>query len=140
MEALRQPLEDHVVTISRAQGTLTFPASFILVGAMNPCPCGYYGDDRHPCTCSMSSIQRYQKRISGPLMDRIDIHLEVQRVPYQKLTAIEGGEKSAVIRARIEAARDRQQARFEKLGKSGLLANGDMGPAEVQAFCKLDEA
>jgi magnesium chelatase family protein len=88
----------------------------------------------------MSSIQRYQKRISGPLMDRIDIHLDVQRVPYQKLTAIEGGEKSAVIRARIEAARERQRARFEKLGKPGLLANGDMGPAEVQSFCKLDDA
>ena len=95
----------------------------------------------------MSSIQRYQKRISGPLMDRMalcarctnDIHLDVQRMPYQKLTAIEGGVKSAVIRDRIEAARERQQARFTKLGKPGLLANGDMGPAEVQAFCKLDD-
>ena len=138
LEAMRQPLEDHVVTISRAQGTLTFPASFILVGAMNPCPCGYYGDDRHPCTCSMSSIQRYQQRISGPLMDRIDIHLEVQRVPYQKLTAMEGGETSASIRARIEAARQRQHARFAKLDKPGMIANGDMGPAEVQTYCKLD--
>ena len=109
LESLRQPLEDHVVTISRAQGTLTFPANFILVAAMNPCPCGYYGDDRHPCTCSMSAIQRYQKRISGPLMDRIDIHLEVQRVPYQKLTTLESSERSAVIRSRIEATRTRQQ-------------------------------
>ncbi len=86
----------------------------------------------------MSSIQRYQQRISGPLMDRIDIHLEVQRVPYQKLTAMEGGETSASIRARIEAARQRQHARFAKLDKPGMIANGDMGPAEVQTYCKLD--
>ena len=140
LESLRQPLEDHVITISRAQGTLTFPANFILVAAMNPCPCGYYGDDRHPCTCSMSAIQRYQKRISGPLMDRIDIHLEVQSVPYQKLTALESSERSAAIRARIEAARVRQQERFARQDKPDLLTNGDMGPAEVQAYCKLDEA
>ena len=108
---------------------------------MNPCPCGYYGDDRHPCTCSMSSIQRYQKRISGPLMDRIDIHLEVQRVPYQKLTALEGGETlcqhpQRASKRRAHASRNASPARRSP----DLLANGDMGPAEVQTFCKLDDA
>ncbi len=140
LETLRQPLEDHIVTISRATGSLTFPANFVLVAAMNPCPCGYYGDDRHECTCSMSAIQRYQGRISGPLMDRIDIHLTVQRVPYQKLTSLDGGETSATIRRRIEGARRRQQERFAPLDKPNLLVNGDMGPAEVQQFCALDEA
>ena len=140
LETLRQPLEDHVVTISRATGSLTFPASFVLVGAMNPCPCGYYGDDRHECACSMSAIQRYQGRISGPLMDRIDIHLTVQRVPYQKLSSLDGGETSAAIRGRIETARRRQHERFAQVGKPNLLVNGDMGPAEVQQFCVLDEA
>ena len=88
LETLRQPLEDRVVTISRASGSLTFPASFVLIAALNPCPCGYFGDPQKECTCSMSLVHRYQKRISGPLMDRIDIHLEVQRVPFQKLSAL----------------------------------------------------
>lgn len=88
----------------------------------------------------MSMVQRYQKRISGPLMDRIDIHLDVMRVPFQKLAALEGGESSAVIRARVEAARKVQQARFAELGKPSVCINGDMGPAEVQTFCQIDEA
>ena len=83
---MRQPLEDKVVTISRAQGSLTFPANFQLIAAMNPCPCGYYGDPVKPCTCSNQVIQKYQKRISGPLLDRIDIHVEVPRIEYQKLS------------------------------------------------------
>lgn len=140
LETLRQPLEDRVVTISRASGSLTFPASFVLIAAMNGCPCGYFGDDRRECTCSMGMVQRYQKRISGPLMDRIDIHLDVTRVPFQKLADLEGGESSDVIRARVEAARTIQEARFTPLGKPNLLVNGDMGPAEVQKFCQLDEA
>ncbi|HRW51225.1 MAG TPA: YifB family Mg chelatase-like AAA ATPase, partial [Caldilinea sp.] len=133
LETLRQPLEDKVVTISRASGSLTFPAAFQAIAAMNPCPCGYFGDDRQQCTCSMSAVQRYQQRISGPLLDRIDIHLDMVRVPFQKLASLEGGEDSATIRARVEAARKVQEARFVKWGKPGVLVNGDMGPAEVQA-------
>ncbi len=139
LETLRQPLEDRVVTISRASGSLTFPANFVLVAALNPCPCGYYGDDRNECTCSMGMVQRYQKRISGPLMDRIDIHLEVKRVPYQKLEAVGTGEPSTVIRARVAAARQIQAARFAPLNRPHVLVNGDMGPAEVQRFCELND-
>jgi len=95
LEVLRQPLEDKIVTISRAQGSLTFPANFMLVGAMNPCPCGYYGDSERECTCSMTLVSRYQKRLSGPLLDRIDIHVEVPRVPFQKLSDERRGETSA---------------------------------------------
>ena len=139
LETLRQPLEDKIVTISRASGTLTFPAGFIFVAAMNPCPCGYYGDERKECTCSMGHVQRYQGRISGPLMDRIDIHVDVRRVPFEKLAGLAGGETSAVIRKRVEAARKVQAARFKEWGKSHVLVNGDMGPAEVQHFCDLNE-
>ena len=140
LETLRQPLEDRVITISRASGSLTFPANFVLIAALNPCPCGYFGDTEKQCTCSMSSVQRYQQRISGPLMDRIDIHIEVARVPFQKLAGLEGGDTSAAIRQRVEAARERQNTRFAKLKRIHLLVNGDMGPAEVQTFCQLDDA
>jgi magnesium chelatase family protein len=105
LETLRQPPEDRVVTISRASGSLTFPANFQCVAAMNPCPCGFYGDERKQCTCSLSMVQRYQKRISGPLMDRIDIHVAVRRVPFEKLSGLNGSEASSVIRERVEAAR-----------------------------------
>ncbi len=114
LEVLRQPIEDKIVTISRAQGTLTFPASFQLVAAMNPCPCGFYGDPIKQCTCSNSTITRYQKRISGPLMDRIDIHIEVPQVEYDKLSSQRLGEPSAAIQARVEAARQRQRQRFDR--------------------------
>ena len=140
LETLRQPLEDKIITISRAAGTLTFPAAFQLVGAMNPCPCGYFGDERQPCTCSVGAVQRYQQRISGPLMDRIDIHLEVARVPIQKLAGLETGEGSAAVRMRVERARKIQQQRFKSWGKAGVACNADMGPAEVQSFCTLDDA
>ncbi|RIK33148.1 MAG: magnesium chelatase, partial [Chloroflexi bacterium] len=139
LETLRQPLEDRIVTISRATGSLTFPANFVLVAAMNPCPCGHFQDPQRECTCSMSAVQRYQQRISGPLMDRIDIHVDVPRVPFQKLADLAEGESSATIRGRVEAARQVQEARFASLGKANLLVNGDMGPAEVQRFCQLDE-
>jgi len=144
LEVMRQPLEDKIVTISRASGTLTFPANFMLVAAMNPCPCGYFGDPVKDCTCSPLMITRYRKRISGPLMDRIDIHVEVPRVEYDKLTDDRLGEPSADIRGRIEGARQVQKGRFEGLrgGPSGivnLLVNADMGPAEVRVYCKLDE-
>jgi len=136
LEGLRQPLEDGVVSIARATGTLTFPSRFMLVAAMNPCPCGYYGDPVHECTCSMSAISRYQKRISGPLLDRIDIHIEVPRVDYQKLTDERLGEQSEAIRARVEAARETQRERF---AGTPLSSNADMGPTEVRQICQLDE-
>jgi magnesium chelatase family protein len=134
LEVLRQPLEDKVVTISRAQGSLTFPANFQLIGAMNPCPCGYYGDPVKPCTCSSTTITRYQKRLSGPLLDRIDIHVEVPRVNYEKLSDDRLGELSEVIRARVEASRQIQRERF---GKGNIHNNADMGVAEVRKFCGL---
>jgi magnesium chelatase family protein len=137
LEVLRQPLEDKLVTISRASGTLTFPANFMLVGAQNPCPCGYYGDPTRNCTCSMGTIIRYQKRISGPLLDRIDIHIEVPRVEYDKLTDERRGELSAVIRQRVEAARERQR---ERLAGTPAGCNADMRPAQIQVHCRLDDA
>jgi magnesium chelatase family protein len=136
LEVLRQPMEDKVVTISRAQGSLTFPANFMLVAAMNPCPCGYYGDPVRECTCSSATITRYQKRISGPLLDRIDIHIEVPRVEYDKLSSERLGEPSKAIRKRVERARERQRARF---AGSGLACNADMHPAQVRQHCQLDQ-
>ncbi len=137
LEVLRQPMEDKVVTISRAQGSLTFPANFQLVAAQNPCPCGYYGDPVKPCACSPATVTKYQKRISGPLLDRIDIHIDVPRVEFAKLSDSRLGEPSEVIRARVEAARQIQRARFEG---SGVACNADMRPAEVRKFCDLDDA
>ncbi|NLE43476.1 MAG: YifB family Mg chelatase-like AAA ATPase [Chloroflexi bacterium] len=136
LEVMRQPLEDRKVVISRSTGTLTFPSNFILLAAMNPCPCGYYGDPVHVCTCSNTMISRYQKRISGPLLDRIDIHVEVPRVDYDKLTDNRLGEPSAVVRARVERARAMQRRRF---AGTGLACNADMGPTEVRQICQLDE-
>ncbi len=137
LEVLRQPLEDKVVTISRASGTLTFPANVMLIGAMNPCPCGYYGDPLKACTCSASAIARYQKRLSGPLLDRIDIHLTVPRIEYEKLADVRLGESSATVRARVEAARAIQAARF---GDGAVVTNAEMGPAQVREWCALDAA
>ena len=136
LEMLRQPLEDKIVTLSRATGTVTFPANFMLVASMNPCPCGYFGDPERACTCSTSAIRNYQKRISGPLLDRIDIHVQVPRVKYEKLTDDTRGESSAVVRERVLAARARQTARFA--GLPHIDANADMGPTEVRQFCPLD--
>jgi len=116
LETLRQPIEDHVLTISRASGSLTFPASFMLIAAMNPCPCGYFGDPTHECTCSLQMVSRYQKRISGPLLDRIDIHVEVPAVDYDKLSDERLGEPSASIRARVKQARAVQRTRFAGTG------------------------
>ena len=138
LEVLRQPLEDRVVTISRAQGSVTFPANFMLVGAMNPCYCGYYGDPQRQCTCSAGMVTKYQKRISGPLLDRIDIFVEVPRVEYDKLTGDEVGESSAQVRERVENARSRQRERFGD--SAAVRSNADMGPAEVWEHCKLEEA
>jgi magnesium chelatase family protein len=137
LETLRQPMEDKIVTISRASGSLTFPASFQLIAAMNPCPCGYYGDPERECSCSLGVVQRYQKRISGPLMDRFDIHIEVPRVDYDKLTSDRLGEPSEQIRARVEGARALQRARFRG---TKMACNADMGPAEVREHCVVDGA
>ncbi len=137
LEVLRQPLEDHIVTIARVSGSLTFPANFQLVAAMNPCPCGYYGDPVKECTDSLSQVLRYQKRISGPLLDRIDIHMTVPRVDFEKLSGDRLGESSEIIRARVEQARAIQRKRF---AGTGLQANADMGPAEVREHCELEES
>jgi magnesium chelatase family protein len=135
LESLRQPVEDKVVTISRAQGSVTFPANFMLVAAMNPCPCGYYGDPVKECKCSSGEISRYQKRISGPLLDRIDIFIEVPRVDYEKLTDDTPGESSERAGARVEVARQIQQRRFEG---TRLTCNTEMTPIEVKEFCHVD--
>ncbi|MFN2237158.1 MAG: YifB family Mg chelatase-like AAA ATPase [Anaerolineales bacterium] len=138
LEVLRQPLEDKQVTISRAQGSLTFPSNFQLIAAMNPCPCGYYGDLVKECTCSNQVITRYQKRISGPMLDRIDIHIEVPRVDYEKLSDDRLGEPSANVQARVEEARERQRLRFGET--NGIIAcNADMRPAQIRKYCQLDE-
>lgn len=135
LEVLRQPLEDKLVTISRAQGTITYPANFMLIAAMNPCPCGYYGDPVRECSCSASSIARYQKRISGPLLDRIDIHVEVPRIDYEKLADKRRAEDSATIRTRVQAARERQ---IRRLSGTHMTCNAEMGPSEVREFCDVD--
>lgn len=137
LEVLRQPLEDRVVTISRAQGTVTFPANFMLVGAMNPCPCGYYGDSQQACSCAISGVSRYQRRISGPLMDRVDIFVDVPRVEYEKLVERSVSESSADVRARINTARSVQ---WERFSDSSLVTNSDMGSTEVWDHCKLDDS
>ena len=138
IEVLRQPLEGipREVSISRASGTVTYPANFMLVAAQNPCPCGYFGDPTHVCSCSNSMITRYQKRISGPMMDRIDLHVEVPRVEYEKLTSGQRGETSALIQERVERARQTQVERFKN---HALYANADMGPSEVRELCQLNE-
>jgi magnesium chelatase family protein len=137
LELLRQPLEDKMITISRAQGSLTFPANFMLVGAMNPCPCGFYGDPLKECTCSPGLVARYQKRISGPFLDRVDIFVEVPRVDYEKLTDERLGEESAKVQARVTATRIHQQERFRG---TRLTCNAEMTPNEVREYCQVEES
>ncbi len=137
LEMLRQPMEDKQITVSRAAGSVTFPTNFMLVGSMNPCPCGYYGDPERNCTCSNASVQNYQKRISGPLMDRIDIHVQVPRVDFDKITDDTRGELSEHIRERVQRSRGIQQARLQDLPHASC--NADMGPTEVRKYCLLDE-
>jgi magnesium chelatase family protein len=136
LEVLRQPLEDRRVTIARASGSISFPANVTLVAAMNPCPCGFYGDPVRECRCAPSTVTRYQKRISGPLLDRIDIHLEVPRIDYEQLSDRRPGETSETIRARVRTARDVQAQRFSG---TDILTNADMGPREIQLHARLDE-
>jgi magnesium chelatase family protein len=136
LEVLRQPLEDGKVTISRAAGTMTFPAQFMLVAAMNPCQCGYYGDLKRVCRCSPPVIQKYRQRISGPLLDRIDLHVEVPLVDYKALMHTQQGESSAAIRARVEQARAVQAERFR--GLKGIHTNAVMTPRLIKKHCELD--
>lgn len=137
LEVLRQPLEDGKITISRASGTLTFPAKFMLVAAMNPCPCGYLSDPQKDCVCSPFQVQRYRNKISGPLLDRVDIHIEVPRVDFEKLAKREEGESSINIRTRVQKARDIQLARFKG---TTITSNSEMSSALVKKFCPLDES
>ncbi len=134
LEVLRQPLEDGRVHLSRARGSVRFPARFLLVGAMNPCPCGYHGDGSDRCLCDPTRVARYLSRVSGPLMDRIDLHVEVPSVPFRSLSADRAGESSEAVRERVVEARARQQNRFR--GLEGVHANGQMGPAQIRRWCR----
>lgn len=136
MEGLRQPLEDGVVTISRAAARISYPSRVMLVAAMNPCPCGYYGHPTKPCTCRPDAIARYLSRVSGPLLDRLDLHVEVPPVPYEHLTAPANEEPSAVVRARIEQARGRQLDRFQG---TGITGNATLPRAMLDRFCPVTE-
>jgi magnesium chelatase family protein len=136
LEMLRQPLEDGQVTISRAVQSLTYPASFMLVAAMNPCPCGFLGDTKHDCTCTPPMIQRYRSRLSGPLLDRIDLHVEVPRILHRELADPRDGEPSVDIRGRVGRARQIQR---ERLAKFDLHANAQMQARHIRRFCAVDE-
>ncbi len=136
LENLRQPLEDGVVTIGRAQSTLTFPAKFSLVASMNPCPCGYASDPDRDCSCSPTQIIKYQKKISGPLLDRIDLHIEVPRIKFEKLSDENLAESSKSIRERVEKARKIQRERF---ADKKILTNSEMSSQDVKEFCKTNE-
>jgi magnesium chelatase family protein len=136
LEVLRQPLEDGKVTIARAATSITYPARFMAVAAMNPCPCGFYGDHKRQCQCTHLQIQRYRTKVSGPLLDRLDIHVEVPAVQYQDLAQEKGGESSEVIRKRVNAARTAQQQRFKN---HKIFCNAQMPPRLLKRFCQLGE-
>lgn len=138
LEVMRQPLEDGCVTIARVNATLTYPCSTMLVAAMNPCKCGYHGDPSRKCTCSETQIRQYLGRISGPLLDRIDLHVEVPAVKYKELAGRGRGERSAAVRERVEAARWIQRERFSSF--NGIYTNSQMTPGLVDAFCQLGKA
>jgi magnesium chelatase family protein len=136
LEALRQPLEEGTISITRSTVTSAFPAKFMLVAAMNPCPCGYFGDRVHSCRCSPAQIRSYQTKISGPLLDRIDLHIEVPSVKYRALTGKEEGEPSEMIKKRVDAAREKQAKRF---GRSDVVTNARMTDRHIRSFCPIDE-
>ena len=139
LEALRQPIEDGKVTITRAAGTVSYPAEFMLIAAANPCPCGYLGDEKRACKCSPRQVMRYQSKLSGPLMDRIDIHINVPAVDVEKLIPKSGkvkkAEKSSVVRNRVMKARDIQKRRFRNVS---IHTNADMRNKHIKKFCKID--
>ena len=137
LEMLRQPLEDGMINISRVRAAITFPSKFILCAAQNPCPCGYLGDKEHRCRCKQKEIDNYRRKISGPLLDRIDMQINLSRVNFKELESKSAGESSAEIRRRVVAARDKQLAR---LSDKGLYCNAQMGRQEVVEFCQLDAA
>ena len=137
LEVLRQPLENTEVTISRASMSLTYPANFILLSAMNPCPCGYSSDPRHECSCNSMGIQKYMARISGPLLDRIDLHIEVPAIPFEELAAKQDGEASERVRGRVQSARDIQIHRFRD--ESSIHSNADMPPKMIRSICRIDQ-
>ena len=136
LDALRQPIEDGAVLIGRARGAINYPARFMLAAAMNPCPCGYHGDGNARCTCHSAQVERYMARVSGPMLDRIDLHIEVPSLSGRELTQLEPGESSADIRERVLAARARQLARF---GKRPIYANAQMTSRDVRELCTVDE-
>jgi len=136
LEVLRQPLEDGRVTIARATTSLTYPARIMLVAAMNPCPCGYYGDPQHECSCTIFQIQRYRSRVSGPLLDRIDIHIEVPAVRYRDLVNQQEGESSRQIMERVKGAREIQNERFR--GKK-VFCNARMTSKHLKKYCQIDQ-
>lgn len=138
LEVMRQPMEDRIVTISRAKISLDFPANFMLIAAMNPCPCGYYNHPEKPCTCPPGTVQKYLNKISGPLMDRIDLHVEVTPVPYKDLTEKRTGESSAEVRKRVIAARKIQEQRYAEFPT--IHANAQMNSQLIQKYCDLDDA
>ena len=144
LEVLRQPLEDRKISISRAKYNVEYPCSFMLIASMNPCPCGYYGDPTHHCACTPGQIQRYMNKISGPLLDRIDIHCEIQAVPFAQLSQMQKGEPSAVIRERVIKARNIQTGRFSSLPKQGGLGrvycNAQMTERMLHEFAEPDES
>jgi magnesium chelatase family protein len=135
LEGLRQPLEDRVVTVARARSSLTFPASFQLVAAANPCPCGYLGDSRRDCACTPTAVHRYRSRLSGPLLDRIDLQVCVPAVPWQALSADRKGEPSSAVAARVGEVRRLQEARF---ASAPILTNGEMGSDEIRRWAQPD--
>ncbi|MCQ2132633.1 MAG: YifB family Mg chelatase-like AAA ATPase [Bacteroidaceae bacterium] len=137
LETLRQPLEDRIITISRAKYTITMPCSFMLVAAMNPCPCGYHHHPTHACTCTPAQVQRYMSKISGPLMDRIDLQVEVEALPVEEMTKASKGESSASIRERVIRARQIQEKRYA--GIKGIHCNAQMTTALLQQYAALDE-
>jgi magnesium chelatase family protein len=134
LEVMRQPLEDRTITISRARFTVDYPASFMMVASMNPCPCGYYNHPDKECQCAPGFVQKYLNRISGPLLDRIDIHIELVPVPFDSISDETGGESSDKVRRRVIAARNRQSERFE--GLNGIYCNAQMGSALLRQFCE----
>ena len=138
LEVLRQPIEDNVVTISRAQVSIQYPANFILLGAMNPCPCGFLGDSKKTCTCSQASINRYRARLSGPLLDRIDIQIKVQRLSEDELLSSNNeAESSSEIRKRVIKARKIQEERYKN---DGILTNAELTPKLIRKYCKIDDS
>jgi magnesium chelatase family protein len=137
LEMLRQPMEDKQVTISRASSTLTYPAGFMLISAMNPCPCGYFGDPSHECHCSAGDIQRYMSKVSGPLLDRIDIHITVPSVKFKELSSETRGESSILIRKRVNDARKMQLERFKD--EKNIYCNAHMESCDIRKYCVIDE-